>query len=609
MADTSRAALNALSRVFPDRVVVVDRHLTVKAIHGEVVASLGVGLVAGADLLSLPGEGPRALRDALANPVSKPRVEWVNVVDGRLRSWEARAVEGEEGDWVCVVRDLTALRRAEVGLAAEKERLTVTLRSIQDGVISTDRDGRIVLMNPAAERLLGVNTTEVRHSPITTTFWDLADLPPEGSSDGTTVTLVDSEGRSRHVRLGTFPVLQHGQLLGAVYTLRDITDERSAEAERLRASKLESVGVLAGGIAHDFNNLLASIMGNTTYLRHAYDDEELLEVLDDVELATSRAAALTRQLLTFSKGGAPMTSVRSVGPLVEEAVGFGTRGTNVRPEVTLAGDPHADVDEGQLQQVLQNLVINACQAMPEGGTLHVAVGEVRQLPEALGSKSGPWVLVSLRDEGVGIPEADKPRIFDPYFTTKPKGTGLGLAAAYAVVSKHGGHLTVDSTVGQGSTFHVFLPSASAPVDLGDDGEEPLPQLSGRVLVMDDEASIRRVAQRLCGLMGVDVVACDDGAEAVKLYRAARREGRSYDAVLLDLTIPGGMGGEEAVQRILDIDPEAVCIATSGYATGGVLSDYRSYGFEGRLAKPFDARSLAAVLSMHLPTRVGAPPPS
>jgi len=602
-------ALRALLRVFPDQVMVVGPALDILATHLDVSDALGAEAVVGASLLSLGNDGSRALLAALAEPASGATVEWVTVIDGRLKAWEARLLEGEGGAWLAVIRDMSHRRRAEISLAAEKERLTVTLRSIQDGVISTDRDGRIVLMNPAAERILGIDVSTVRSQPVSTTLWELAKIPVEQDSDGSVFTVQDVAGRTRHVRLGTFPVLQHGQLLGAVYTLRDVTEERSAEAERLRASKLESVGLLAGGIAHDFNNLLASIMGNTAYIRHAFQQEELNEILDDVDLATARATNLTRQLLTFAKGGAPMTAVGPVDQVVREAVEFGTRGSPVRPMLRFDDDLHVvDIDQGQMQSVLQSLVINACQAMPGGGRLIVEARNVDELPEPLHAAGMPWVEVAVIDEGIGIPEADKTRIFDPYFTTKPKGSGLGLASAYAVVRKHGGHLTVDSALGEGSTFHIFLPAVAGATALPAAEDGPLPRLAGRVLVVDDEATIRAVAERLCRLLGLHCDTYPDGADAVRRYREARRAGQPYDVVLLDLTVPGGMGGEEAVGHLLDIDPEAVCVATSGYATGGVLANYERYGFRGRLAKPFDARRLADTLSRLLPT-VGGPPAS
>jgi len=604
--------MQALFAACPDELLLLAPDGGVLA-HRPGLAGEVSGVRVGASIEELPEEMSVPLHRALLR-VREGKVataDWVTR-ETPLRAYEARVLPAGDGSVLVMIREVTERRRSEMSVAADKERLVVTLRSIQDGVVSTDREERVVLMNPAAELLLGASAPEVRGRTIEEVFSEVSvsSLDDFGSLREM-VQLRGSDGRTRTVRVAVAPVLQHGQLLGGVYALRDVTDERLAERERTRASKLESVGLLAGGIAHDFNNLLAAILGNVSVARMPCTDDELDEILDDIEAGARRATGLTRQLLTFSKGGAPMKSVGAVDDVVTEAVDFGMRGSNVRHGYRLDDDLHLlEFDRGQIQQVLQNLVINACQAMPDGGNLLVAARNASRLPSALGSGVGPWVEIEVSDDGVGIAETDQGRVFDPYFTTKADGTGLGLASAYAIVRKHGGYMTVESTLGRGSTFRLFLPAIDAVPAWADDvAERPPTRFRGRVLVMDDEEALRKVARRQLRALGVEVEVCSDGEAAVRCYRDALGTSSPFDAVLLDLTIPGGMGGRETVLRIRQLDDAAVCIATSGYSTDPVLAHFEDYGFRGRLAKPFDLDDLSEVLRGLLPTAEEAPRPS
>ncbi len=540
--------------------------------------------------------------------------EFTRTESDGLHAWEGRLVA--DGPYrLLVIRSRTARRRVEMANAAQRERLAVTLRSIGDGVIATDRESRVVLMNPAAAALLGVAPEAARGRP-------LGEVLPDDHLDSWGAVRPHAEvrgpdGTVRRLQLSMAPVLQHGQMLGAVYALRDVTREQRAEEERLRASKLESVGLLAGGIAHDFNNLLAAIQGNLSVARSILPEvpgevaNELAEILVDVDAASRRATALTRQLLTFSSGGAPMLAVTAIEDVVRDAVDFGMRGSNVRHAYTIAEDlPAVEVDPDQIAQVLQNLVINACQAMPGGGSLEVEVGAPDRLPSELGGHYGPWVRVTVRDEGLGIPEADLGRIFDPYFTTKPAGTGLGLASAYSIVRKHKGFVAVTSEVGVGTTFGVYLPAVNGVVAVAPMPEDPsLQRFPGRLLVVDDEPAVRVLAKRMFASLGLEVVVAPDGEAGIALYADAVQAGHRFDAVLLDLTIPGGMGGQEAVKELLALDSDAVCVATSGYFNDPVLAHYQDYGFRGRLAKPYDRDAAATMLTSVWTGVVGTPLPA
>jgi len=378
---------------------------------------------------------------------------------------------------------------------------------------------------------------------------------------------------------------------------RQIRDQVQREArlheELQRASKLESLGLLAGGLAHDFNNLLTVVMGNLSLVRlDSSLGADSAEALRDAEKASLAARDLTQQLLTFAKGGAPIRAAVALPDVVREVAEFVLRGSNVRCRFDIPdGVWSANVDRSQIGQVVQNIAINALQAMPGGGLLDIALANTEVGSEFAGIlAAGRYVRLTLTDHGTGIPEADLPKIFFPYFTTKRMGSGLGLATVYSIVKKHHGHVIAESTLGQGTTFRVWLPAAedaAAPGEKAAARPPSAPPFPARVLVMDDEPAIRRLGTAILERMGHQVVAVADGAEAVRTYVQARAEGRRFDLAILDLTIPGGMGGLEALQQILASDPEARAIVSSGYSHDSVLADFRSHGFRGRIVKPFE----------------------
>ncbi len=405
------------------------------------------------------------------------------------------------------------------------------------------------------------------------------------------------DGRVRDVEMHLSPITVRGnELLYAV--LHDVTDRLALEKEMRRAEQLESLGVLAGGIAHDFNNFLASMIGN---LQLAQLDVEpgstVAEALTGADGACRRAQELARQLLTFTKGGAPVRQPTCLADLLRQTARFALRGAPTAHEIDVERDLRAaNVDEGQISQVLHNLVINANQAMPSGGTVRITARNREVVAgNALALAPGPYVHIAVTDEGIGIPQDDLDRIFQPYFTTKKGGSGLGLATSYSIVRKHEGTLTVESVVGRGTTFHVHLPAATAapaaaPV-------RPSVDSTGgeRILWLEDDPAIASVVERMLARYGYAVEVYDDGTAICARYAEAQETGEPFDLVVLDLTIPGGMGGAEAAQRLRALDPRVRAVACSGYQDDEIFGDLAGNGFCAALRKPFTRESLAAVL--------------
>jgi PAS domain S-box-containing protein len=376
--------------------------------------------------------------------------------------------------------------------------------------------------------------------------------------------------------------------------MRDTTELHKTEQKLLKIQKLESVGVLAGGIAHDFNNILTGVLGNVSLAMVGMNPEDgRIELLKECENAVMRAKGLTHQLLTFSKGGKPVRRSMEITNLVMETVAFSLRGSNVKPVYDIQGNlPSVEIDADQISQVIQNIVTNADQAMPDGGSLFVKIdktkiNKIAGLPVA----PGEYLRLSFRDQGTGIIEEHLNRVFDPYFTTKQTGSGLGLASCYSIISNHGGAIDVKSKVSQGTEFTLILPtSASQPSEHESVSDEEL-KGNGRILLMDDEKTIRALGQKILQEVGYRVDVASDGNSAVILFKQAQKEGNPYAAVVLDLTIPGGVGGEETMKKLLELDPKLRGIVCSGYSEHPLMTEHQRYGFGECITKPFRARDL------------------
>jgi PAS domain S-box-containing protein len=525
-----------------------------------------------------------------------------------------RDSNGEAIGVMGISRDFTDRKKVQEALAAEKERLAVTLRSIGDGVITTGTNGAVTLVNHAAEILTGWSLHEAFGRPLQEVFRILdeqtrerAETPAEKvlssgeifgqARDG---VLIARDGAERLVSNNAAPMWDaNGQLIGVVLVFRDITEKRRLEAELVKASKIESLGLLAGGIAHDFNNILTGILGNVSLAKmFSTQNKDVQERLGQAEKACLRARDLTQQLLTFAKGGVPIKKINSMVELVRESANFALRGSSVRCEHSHSGDLWTvEVDPGQISQVVHNIVMNASEAMPEGGIVSVQTENVLLNGDSpLALPSGKYVRTTIKDNGIGIRPEHLPRIFDPYFSTKQRGSGLGLATAYSIVMKHSGTITVQSQLGVGSQFDIYLPASdqplvsTAPIRLTPQGKQ------GRVLIMDDEELILELAEVLLRQLGYDVVQAKDGHEAIECYRQAQATAQPFSAVIMDLTIPGGMGGKDAVRRLREIDPDVKAIVSSGYSNDPVMAKHREFGFSGVVIKPYQIEDLARALN-------------
>jgi PAS domain S-box-containing protein len=532
---------------------------------------------------------------------TKP-MENVQIAESTLQIFAARAAAEIER------------KRFEEDLNAEKERLAVTLRSIGDGFIAADTDGNVAMINNVAERLTGWRQDQIVGKPLVEIFNILHErtrkpcntmldrIVETGSVVGTAnhAIVVSREGVERLIEISAAPIRDKtNRKLGTVLVFRDITEKEHLESERRKAEKLESLGVAAGGIAHDFNNLLTAIIGNLSLsLISLSPDDDMYERLAAAKKASLRAQELAQQLLTFAKGGAPIKKTASIGQLIQDTVTFSVRGSSIRSNFEMPEDLWpVEIDSGQISQVVNNLAINAEQAMPSGGTMRVTC-ENFFLAEESASLSplrvGKYVKITIHDEGIGIPEEYLKKIFDPYFTTKPKGSGLGLATSYSIVKNHDGLITVESKVGVGSIFSIYLPATDKQVAFERARSEPA-KGRGRILALDDEEAICELVKAALTPLGYDVTTVQDGAAAISAYKEAMTEDRKYDAVISDLTIPGGMGGAECIKRLVEMDPSVKAIVSSGYAMDPVMSRYREYGFCACIAKPYEVSDLGHIV--------------
>jgi PAS domain S-box-containing protein len=536
--------------------------------------------------------------------------------DQRRHAAEARRLHDE------TLEALLQARRAEQAVVQEKERLAVTLRSVGDGVITTDLTGRVLLLNEVAERLTGWRQDEAIGQPLSAVFrtFDPETRAPRDLSGIDSLAGADAPRESRCTVLVARDLTEQrieeiaaplcdssGGQIGMVLAFRDISDALKVQAEHAKASKLESLGLLAGGIAHDFNNLLMTIIGNVAMARVSDSQRgPATRALAEAEQACMRARQLTWHLLSFATGGVPVKETIGVAAPLNEAIRLALRGLNTSCRVQIPDDLRAiQADERQLIQAFANVLENAHEAMPQNGSIEIEGANtfepLDRWENALRVPAGHYVTISIADSGTGIPRDQLCRVFDPYFSTKPGRTGLGLATAHSILKNHGGFVSIESASGRGTRVKLSFPAL--PIrSRADFTSIRAGRGRRRVLVMDDDASNRILSVNMLEFLGYATTAVDDGTRAVEHFMRARDAGAPFDAVMLDLMVPGGMGGKEAIVQLAEADPAVKAILVSGYSSDPAMTEFGRYGFAAVLAKPFSVHELSMTIDFVL----GAP---
>jgi two-component system, cell cycle sensor histidine kinase and response regulator CckA len=504
--------------------------------------------------------------------------------------------------------DITERINAEEALRESEEKYRDLFENANDAIFIVDADLNYIDVNKKAVELFGYSREELLRMNIIDVIppeqkprseKEFMKLKKEEAYDKFIGKIKTIDGRWLDVEVSSSPIIKDGKLVGSRDIVRDITDRKRLEEELMNREKLESLGVLAGGIAHDFNNILMGILGNIALAKmHMEPESTIYSRLVEAEKASLRARDLTRQLLTFSRGGAPIKTVVNIGKLIKETAAFSLSGSDVKCIYKIPDSLWpAEVDIGQIGQVINNLIINADQAMPGGGTITIICDNVTlESDNTLLLRAGRYVKIVVHDQGTGIREEHLNKIFDPYFTTKEKGNGLGLASAYSIVQRHNGRMSVESTMGSGTTFHVHLPAAEVEnISEVDVKTEMLMMGTGKILVVDDEEIVREVSGEMLRSMGYEVACASDGNEAIKIYMQARQAEEPFQAIIMDLTMPGGMGGRETMEKLREIDPDVKTIVSSGYSHDHIMSNFRDFGFVGVVSKPYKPSELGKTL--------------
>lgn len=506
--------------------------------------------------------------------------------------------------------DFTARRNIEINLKTSEEQYRNLVELSSDLIFNENLKGEFIFINRAFDETLGYSKEELIEQDISYLIHpdDLSNLIKakqplfEGKDIKNVVYRFKAKnGQYKFFSTNASPLFDSKGKICEIHGIaRDVTELKKKESDKIQKQRLESVGTLAGGLAHDFNNILVGILGNLNLLQqneqHLKSDS--IEMIDDIAEATQRASDLTQQLLTFSKGGEPIRKAENIVQILQFCIKLVMSGSKSKCQIVSHKKMHlVNVDFGQIQQVINNILLNADQSMPKGGLIAIKLTNFlkKRTNSEIDLQLGQYVKISISDEGEGIPDTMKEKVFSPYFSTKSKGTGLGLATAYSIIRRHNGFINFESNLGKGTTFHVYLPiSKNEKHSILTEKDIKLTK-TGKILVLDDNLTVLKMIQKMLHHLKQKVDIVEDGKQVLQKYREAMLKEEPYDIVIMDLTIPGGMGGKEAIQDLYQIDPTVKAIVSSGYSTDPIMANYQEYKFKGILKKPYTIHQIKQLL--------------
>ena len=526
----------------------------------------------------------------------------------RLIAWTNNYIKNDQNQITSIIacgREITEQRQAEKQIIEERNKLEAVMAALDDGITVQDLNFKVIYQNRHHQQLQGSQKGEFcfkayQQKEQICQGCLLKKSFKDGQVHRREVEATGKDGETIYMEVTASPVNDAtGAIVAGVEAVRDISQRKKLEIEAQRARNLESLGIFAGGIAHDFNNLLTAILGNLTLAQHRFlNGGDFSSMFDSMGMACDRAQQLTKQLMTFSKGGAPVIGSASIKNIVINSTNFMLTGSNTKMTSNFPDDIlDVEVDAGQISQVIQNLTKNADQSTPDGGIIHLtAANTVVTKQDDLPLEPGPYVLLTFTDSGCGIEDEVLKKIFDPYFTTKPSGNGLGLAISFSIIKKHKGHIAAHSTVGRGTVFEIWLPATEKTAK--ESPSQPTTELEtgqGHILVMDDEKMLRDLSLEMLIGLGYTADTAWDGRQMLEMYKQAKESGQPYDLVIVDLTIQGGMGGQEAIGELLRMDAGAKAMVASGYCNDPIMANHQEYGFCGVIVKPYTMNQLGEAL--------------